>query len=703
MEFEPETILKDRYRIIHLLGRGGMGAVYLAYDQSLEHYVAIKINHLDGESNSNQFLKEAHLLASLRHPNLPKVIDYFIHNENQLLVMDYVPGNDLGSLINNEGPQPFDRVVKWAIQLGSALSYLHGQKPPIVHCDIKPDNIKLTDKDDVILVDFGIAKAIDVSQSITTGSHAFTSGYAPPEQYGAGRTGAYSDQYGLAATIYHLLTGKIPPDSVSRTLNDDQLLPIYELRPDLPVHVQQVIERAMAIRSGDRFTHVDEFIQSLADANYKLPTSKTVIGGTQILQNGLSSSVENSKDVEQSYEKSGWQHRRSAVIVGGVIVLILFLLGISFMGYLTLRDRITLPSATVNSLGMAKQQQDTHIAATQNYISPTFTTTVTSTPTASPTFTSTQTFTSTITPTPTITSTLKPVGNGKMIAFVSDRADDSTLQIWLMRIGMDSSGQVVAQGLTQLTYDNRDKEYPAWSPDGTKLLYVAQGENKDWGKDIWMIDVTQAGYPPIDISQESGDEIEPAWSPDAKTIAYTGIKRADGIRQIYFMDADGSNKRIISYSYEQFSEFSPMWSSDMQFLIHLTDKGGHQTLVLRKKIDNFSTRSSVNPNLEYSELSDILDLCWSSDGKQIVYTKLNENTKDIMTIKYDGRWEEIILLTKNSHSEYHPNWSPDMQWIVFTSEREDKNPEIYVMTSTGLMQINLSNSPGRDYDPVWQP
>ena len=190
MDLKPDSLLNNRYRMIRQLGKGGMGAVYLAYDVALEHEVALKTNLKASEEGAAQFLREARLLARLRHANLPRVIDYFLSEDIQCLVMDYIPGSDLRDVLKQQGPQPLERVLTWAQQLASALSYLHRQNPPVIHRDIKPANIKLTLEGDAVLVDFGIAKASDQTQATSTGASGYTPGFAPPEQYGSGRTAA---------------------------------------------------------------------------------------------------------------------------------------------------------------------------------------------------------------------------------------------------------------------------------------------------------------------------------------------------------------------------------------------------------------------------------------------------------------------------------------------------------------------------------
>ncbi len=210
-----------------------MGAVYLAWDQTLETQVAIKSNFNPAPESVDQFLKEARLLAALRHQNLPRVIDYFVIDKEQFLVMDFIPGEDLGKRLKAEGAQKLDDVLRWSAQLSSALAYMHAQNPPVIHRDIKPANIKLTPDGEVILVDFGIAKAAAAQSQTATGAAGYTPGYAPPEQYGQGHTGPYSDQFSLAATVYALLTQAKPADSIARVLGKETLVPIRQMDPDI--------------------------------------------------------------------------------------------------------------------------------------------------------------------------------------------------------------------------------------------------------------------------------------------------------------------------------------------------------------------------------------------------------------------------------------------------------------------------------------
>ena len=163
MTLETGSVLNNRYRIVKQLGQGGFGAVYRAWDISLERPCAIKENLGTTDEAQRQFKREATILANVVHPNLPRVTDHFIiQGQGQYLVMDYVEGEDLQSMLERTGaPLPTHQVLSWIGQVCDALSYLHSQNPPIIHRDIKPANIRITPGGQAMLVDFGIAKIFD--------------------------------------------------------------------------------------------------------------------------------------------------------------------------------------------------------------------------------------------------------------------------------------------------------------------------------------------------------------------------------------------------------------------------------------------------------------------------------------------------------------------------------------------------------------
>jgi serine/threonine protein kinase len=256
-----DTLLQNRYLVVRPIGKGGMGAVYLAKDQRLRSTVALKETFFEDESLRKAFEREAALLANLRHPALPRVIDHFTEDKGQFLVMEFIPGEDLEEMLKARGGAfPPSEVLGWADQLLDALDYLHTQEPPIIHRDIKPQNLKLTARGQIILLDFGLAKgsAGEMSQVAGSGSIlGYTPTYAPLEQIHGTGTDPRSDLYSLAATLYHLITGATPPDALSRASaviggQPDPLRPAHEINTQVPTAVSAALAHAMALHSEQR-------------------------------------------------------------------------------------------------------------------------------------------------------------------------------------------------------------------------------------------------------------------------------------------------------------------------------------------------------------------------------------------------------------------------------------------------------------------
>ena len=254
--------LENRYRIDALLGQGGMGAVYRATDLRFNAIVAIKENQLVTAESQKQFAREAGLLYRLRHPHLPRVIDHFsIPHQGQYLVMDFGEGEDLKQVLSRHGPVPQSQALEWMSQVLDALEYLHAGN--IIHRDVKPANVKITPEGTVFLVDFGLAKVYDPQQHTTLGARGVTPGYAPPEQYGEGRTNARSDIYSAAATLYSLLTGQTPPDALAYMIRQTPFPRPREINPRISPHVEAAILRAMQPAPEDRFDTVRDLREAL--------------------------------------------------------------------------------------------------------------------------------------------------------------------------------------------------------------------------------------------------------------------------------------------------------------------------------------------------------------------------------------------------------------------------------------------------------
>jgi hypothetical protein len=253
---EPGSLLLQRYQIVRLIGRGGMGAVYEAVDRRLRNTVALKQMLGDAAENAEAFEREAQILAALRHQALPKVIDYFRDGPGRFLVMEFFSGADLAALqARRAGPFPADEVIPWADQLLAALDYIHTRQPPVLHRDIKPQNLKLTPEGQVVLLDFGLAKGAGPGHAASF--FGYTLQYAPLEQIEGSGTEPRSDLYSLAATLYQLLTDRAPPSAPNRADaviagRADPLIPAHLVVRSVSRELSELVARGLALRRDDR-------------------------------------------------------------------------------------------------------------------------------------------------------------------------------------------------------------------------------------------------------------------------------------------------------------------------------------------------------------------------------------------------------------------------------------------------------------------
>lgn len=271
---EPGQTLQQRYRIDRQIGQGGMGAVYVATDQRFGSTVAIKETLCMDDNFRKAIEREARLLNSLKHAALPRVSDHFEEENSQFLVMEYIAGEDVGSMLDPDNHRfPVDEVLKWADQLLDALDYLHNQGLPVIHRDIKPQNLKINPKGDMILLDFGLAKGNPTDAGHNTAAKSifgYSRNYASLEQIQGTGTDPRSDLYSLAATLYHLLTNSPPADALTRAMavlsnRPDPLTPANSIEPSVPRGLAGVLHNAMALNAEERPASAAEMRQMLRD------------------------------------------------------------------------------------------------------------------------------------------------------------------------------------------------------------------------------------------------------------------------------------------------------------------------------------------------------------------------------------------------------------------------------------------------------
>src|SRR4029079_1233812 len=262
-------LIAGRYELEELVGKGGMSSVYRAQDRLLERTVAIKLLHEHysrDEDYVERFRREARAAAQLSHPNIVTVIDRGEDSGRQVIVFEYIDGQNLKELIQSKGRLPVRTALELSIEAGRALAFAH--EHGLVHRDVKPQNV-LLGNGEVKVTDFGIARSADVQQGLTqTGTVLGTSDYIAPEQASGQPVSSLSDVYSLGVVVYELLAGE-PPYSgenfvaVAMQHVNDPVPSVAAVRPDVPLRLDAALQRAMAKDPGNRFASMADFVAEL--------------------------------------------------------------------------------------------------------------------------------------------------------------------------------------------------------------------------------------------------------------------------------------------------------------------------------------------------------------------------------------------------------------------------------------------------------
>ncbi len=694
MPLQNEALLYHRYRILAELGRGGMGAVYRAHDENLGVEVAIKENLFVSSEFALQFRQEATLLASLRHPGLPRVTDHFvIPDQGQYLVMDFVAGEDARQrLMRQDSPLPEAEVLRWARDILDALIYLHGRPQAVIHRDIKPGNIKITPDGRAVLVDFGLAKVHDDSQATAAGAKALSPGYSPPEQYGAGRTDPRSDLYALGATLYAMLTAQPPPDSLERALNQKPLISLRDLNPGVSAGTAAAIERALVLKPDGRFQTAALFLATLVNDDRTAPwpgaqppaalPPSTAPTALPAIPAPPSRPLSLPAAAPPARRGPPWALIVGAGLVGG---LALAAAGLWAAGV------FNRPAATPTAL--VATQTAAPVAATAT-LPPAATATAaaaTDMPLVVPTETAVSaasvTPASTETPLPTETFTPAPtaVGGGTAglsIAFVSERSGRP--QIYLM----DADGE----NITPVTNVAEGACQPAWSPDGSALLFVTPctGKKEQYsGSAIYYINADGSGLRPF-ITLLGGE-----WDPDWSSAGVVFTFNDNGRAQVYVADSAGAGAQRLSN--ERSGDSQASWSGDAERLAFRNNSRSGQPTIYWMFTDGTFADGGANPEPITRDVAAGYP-AWSPDGQYVTYMV----GSDIWLAAWDQRGFGAQQLT-TAGPNADPAWSPDSRWLVFESWRDAAQHDLYRMSFTGAQVTRLTNDSALDYQPAWRP
>lgn len=690
MPLENGFVLANRYRIEETIAVGGMGAIYRAIDETFGIPVAVKENFYTSSDYSLQFRSEATILATVRHPSLPRVTNHFvIPEQGQYLVMDYVEGEDLRQIIARHGLLPEADALRIGAEMCDALAYLHARVPPIVHRDIKPGNIKITSTGHATLVDFGLAKFAH-GDITAAGAQALTPGYAPPEQYGQG-TEPRSDLYALGATLYAVLTGLIPEDGLSRMLGTVQLTPLRKHNPAVSEQTAQVIEKAMAVRPDDRFASALEMKAAIEHALEPLRSQKPVVvpltaaGAAGAAGPARSYPAPAARGPAPTARGTGQIHagaaptppRRSVA----PLTLLLRLAGLLLIAGLALTETFLRNGRPAVALPWFA---DTQTAAPQATKTPTSAQPTSTLAAMLPSHTPQPTSTHTPVP-PTLTATIAatPAGGGSgQIAFASNRS--GIPQIWLVSANGADPRQVtnMADGACQ----------PAWSPDGSQLVFIspcAGFQTSYPGASLFIIQADGSGLLPL-VSLPGGD-YDPDWSPDGKQIAFTSLR--EGWPRIYRYTLDDNTVIRLSPlpNYEQ----QPKWSPDGTRIAYQTTRSGTPQVWIMAA-DGSGARQFSNQDHGHA-----FSPAWSPAGDVLAFTQA-VNQRWLVARQVDNPAAGEVKVNEALRHVFDPDFSPDGFWLGMAVNQDD-NYDIYRIRPNGGSLTRLTDDPAVDFHPAWRP
>jgi serine/threonine protein kinase len=725
------ALLHKRYRIVEILGQGGMGSVYRAVDENLGMDVAVKENLFTSDEYARQFRLEAVLLANLRHPNLPRVTDHFvIGDQGQYLIMDYIEGEDLRQRMERTSTISEEEAILIGAAMCDALQYLHTRKPSVIHRDIKPGNVRITPDGHIFLVDFGLAKLVKGSQATTTGARAMTPGYSPPEQYGTARTDPRTDVYSLGATLYAALTGIIPEDGLARAMDNVELTPLRKRNPKVSRRLANTIEKAMAVRPEERFQSAEEFKQALAASSLKTPRlegeimveppplageadeNRKLAREMPPAENPPLKSPPPSEPRKRKSRGAGYWAFFSLILLAILAALILVIF------FLSSSSKANLAPVTTSTqvLAIATQVPATATPALADNITPLAALNKTTAPTPSKTSTPTKTLLPTLlpsitpTPIPTPTQTLRPTstplgGGSGQIAFASDRT--GLPQIYVMNT--DGSD------LQQVTNMPDGACQPDWSPNGLQIVFISPcpaRQNDHPGANLYVIDVVGAGI--VELPPMDGGGFDPAWSPDGTRIAFSSLQK--GLAQIFVINLNDDTVTPLTDDFAdvRLPDWSrqPAWSPDGKQIVYT----GHSRLTNTLQIWVMNALGQAKTLLVHrgSTYWDFLP-SWSQDGQTILFNETSgpQVLGWLMVFDYGNRQTaEAVHFRMGSYGN-HGSYSPDQSWVVYesvvyeslgTPQAGSIDYHIYLLKNvSGSQPIDLHFSPGSDFDPDWRP
>jgi Tol biopolymer transport system component len=658
------------YRLVELLGKGGMGRVYAAEDERLGRRIALKLLPPEAASaeRRRRFETEAKAVAALNHPNIVHL--YSIEEEDGVffLTMELVTGATLGEKIP-EGGLPLKKFFQMAIPIADALATAHERG--VVHRDLKPGNVMIDENGRVKVLDFGLAKLDDDVApwddiSSTQEGHVLgTASHMSPEQ-AEGRTIDHrTDIFSLGVILFEMSTGRLPfvggtPTAVLSSILKDTPPSVNEINPKLPPELSRVIKRCLAKDPERRYQTAVDVRTELEELEYELDSRK-------LFQPAIERDASSSRMWTIAVV--------SALVVGG---LLFFALGkkenvdiaTGAFSQLTNDAGVELnptlsPDGGFLAYSSRQGADDWDIyllrAGGQRAINLTEDS-----------------------PADDVQPAFSP--DGTQIAFRSSREDGGLFV-------MGATGES-ARRLTTFGWN------PAWSPDGKKLVFASEPISLDpfdrpTKSALWTVEVATGEL----VRLAGGDAVQPSWSPSGHRIAYWGLMEGGGQRDLYTIPAAGGEAEAVTR--DEAVDWSPVWSPDGKHLYFSSDRGGSMNL-WRVPVDDRSGKTEGPPEPVRAPAAFVAHVSFSRDGRRLVYAS-SVTTQSLEVYDFDPRAGAVLSpspLARTVRSFENPRISPDGEWIAGARESPE---DIVLVRRDGSDPRLLTDDPHRDRVPQWSP
>ncbi|HMY75374.1 MAG TPA: protein kinase, partial [Blastocatellia bacterium] len=687
------------YRLLSVLGIGGMGEVYLARDERLGRQLALKIlppHFVADDMRVERFAREARAVSALNHPNIVTVYDVGQLDGTHFIAMEHVNGQTLRETLHaaEQGRLNPKEVVEIALQISAALAAAH--EAGIIHRDIKPENVMLRRDDYVKVVDFGLAKLTEMQQSLAKtlgadddpaatnpGTVLGTLRYMSPEQALGQEVDARSDLFSLGVVLYELLTGSPPfkghrPAAILDAVVHHTPLPLTQLRPEIPGEFERIISRLLEKDRNLRY-------QSANDLRAALKVFKRELDSvpTHSLSDGNRNSSGDVVAIPLAAQPGRWKVKTAMAATAALAVIVV-------AAWLFHPGE---PSPWLN----AYSSQVTEFPGEERNPS------------------------------------LSPDGKGVFYA----RRVQGQWDIFWQRVGGSKT--------TNLTQDNdADDTQPACSPDGGSVVFRSErnggglfvmgatgenprrianfGHNPSWSPDSKQIvcgtdyifnpklRTSKSRLVLIDIADgknrvllEGDDTAQPRWSPNGKRIAYYR-RTKDNRRDIWTIAADGSDPRAVTD--DAAVDWNPVWSGDGKYLYFASDRQTVASL-WRVRIDESTGRTLGQPEpVTGPAAAEVLQMDLARDGRRIVYVTRRQDA-NLKSIGFDPvKLETVgdpIAITRGTRPSGSPSISPDGQWVAFHTLGAAQE-DIWLTHADGNGEsINLTNDEPLDRSPRWSP